>query len=240
MLEYFDIFGTPIPFSEIKDFRVLQREYIFRPKYEEVIQTEKSLFRTSVTKRCFRYVGMEPYAAIIDESDRRWIFSGKSYKEHIGAELLNDVRETVGEKFKLKAIKGKRYHCMNQTGRKFQIYLDEVPVLIRMSDGRPVEVNKDTALFAELGEAVLPAINIVPVLLIQAKENYLFWGNGIQIADIESEYRRLIYEITEYKQNIGIETKARKAIEKKNFPMPNISKFNKNKGEEVNVEIKED
>ena len=41
MMEYFDIFGTPIPLGEIKDFRIVQREYIYRPVYEEYTMVEK-------------------------------------------------------------------------------------------------------------------------------------------------------------------------------------------------------
>lgn len=230
MLDFFDIFGTPIPYAEIKDFRIVQREYIYRPVYEEVIYLDKRVFKHE-QKTEYRYIQMEPYAAIIDESDRRWIFSGKAKtaKEHVGLELLNDVRETIGDKFKLKAVKGKRYLCMKQTGRVFQMYLDEIPVLVKMNDGRIVEVNKDTDLYKQLGESILPAINIVPALIIRANENYIFWGNGIQIDNIGYEYKRLQTEISEYKHGNILETKERKAIEKKSFQIPKILTLGKQK-----------
>ena len=107
-MEYFDIFGTPIPVGEIKDFRIVQREYIYRPVYEEYTMVEKSFMKQKTVKK-YRYVCMAPYASIVDESDRRWLFSGKgdTLKENIGAEILNDIRETIGDKLKIKAIKGK-------------------------------------------------------------------------------------------------------------------------------------
>lgn len=222
MNTYFDIFGTPIPFNKIKDFRLVQREYIYRPVYEEYSLIEKSFLKQQTTKK-YRYVTMAPYAAIVDESDRRWIFSGKgnNLKENIGVELLNDVRETIGDKLKIKAIKGKRYLCMNQTGRTFQVYLDEIPVLVQMEDGRPVEIDKDNPLFMALGGTTTPVINIVPALMIRASENYVFWGNGIQIKDISSEYQRLQLEMTEYKQG-----GRKNIIEKKGFSVPKLPKFN--------------
>ncbi|MCQ2406425.1 MAG: hypothetical protein MJ067_04345 [Oscillospiraceae bacterium] len=221
MNAYFDIFGTPIPFKEIKEFRLVQREYIYRPVYEEYTVLEKSFLTKTITRK-YRYVTMAPYAAIVDESDRRWIFSGKGkdFKENIGVELINDLRETVGDKLKIKAIKGKRYLCMNQTGRTFQVYLDEIPVLVQMEDGRPIEIDKDNPLFMALGEANVPAIDIVPALLIKAKEDYIFWGNGIQLKDIESEYRRLQIEMTEFKQG-----GTQKLIEKKRIAIPKLPKF---------------
>lgn len=223
MNAFFDIFGTPIPFKEIREFRVVQREYIYRPVYEEHTIIEKSFLKQQTTKQ-YRYVTMAPYAAIVDESDRRWIFSGKgnNLKENIGAELLNDIRETVGDKLNIKAIKGKRYLCMNQTGRTFQVYLDEIPVLVRMEDGRPVEIDKDNPLFLALGETVVPAVNIVPALLIKAKENYIFWGNGIQLNNIEQEYKRLQLEMSEFKKG-GLN----KVIEKKGISIPKIPRFGK-------------
>ena len=42
MSEYFEIFGTLIRYSEIKDFRIIQREYIYRPTYCEEV---KSVFK---------------------------------------------------------------------------------------------------------------------------------------------------------------------------------------------------
>lgn len=231
---YFDIFGTPISFKDIKEFRIVQREYIYRPVYEEYTLIEKSFLKQQTTKK-YRFVTMAPYAAIVDESDRRWIFSGKgnTMKENIGIELLNDIRETVGDKLKIKAIKGKRYLCMNQTGRTFQVYLDEIPVLVQMEDGRPVEIDKDNPLFMALGETVVSAVNIVPALLIRGKENYIFWGNGIQLNDIEYEYKRLQFELTEFKQGV-----THKAIEKKGISMPKLPKFKK-KAESI-IQISED
>lgn len=226
MLEFFDIFGTPIPYKDIKDFRIVQKEYIYRPAYEEYTYIEKSFLKNTQIKK-FRFVSMIPYAAIIDESDRRQIISGKghSLEENIGVEIFNDIRETIGDKLKLKAIKGKRYLCLNQTGRTFQVYLDEIPVLIKMEDGRIVEVDKDNPLFHELGNTVVPTINIVPALIITGKENYIFWGNGIQIQNIENEYKRLQIELSEYKQAKKPLAKERKTIEKKEITLPKLPKF---------------
>lgn len=111
---------------------------------------------------------------------------------------------------------------MNQTGRTFKVYLDEIPVLLKLEDNRPVEVDKDNPIFAYLGETISPVINIVPALVVRGKENYVFWGNGIQVTDIESEYRRLQVELSEYKQG-----KSQKKIEKKNISVPKLPVFRK-------------
>lgn len=35
MADYFDIYGTHIPISSIKDFRIIDVEFIYRPVYRE-------------------------------------------------------------------------------------------------------------------------------------------------------------------------------------------------------------
>lgn len=64
MSDYFEIFGTIIKYAEIKDFRVIQREYIYRPTYKEEV---KGVFKT----KKITFASMQPYAAIIDEKGRK-------------------------------------------------------------------------------------------------------------------------------------------------------------------------
>lgn len=68
------------------------------------------------------------------------------------------------------------------------------------SDGKSSDVHKDDEIYRYLGEPIAPAINIVHALLINTKEgNHIFYGNGIQIENIEREYERLKYVMGEYK-----------------------------------------
>ena len=256
MSDYFDIYGTPIKYSSIKEFRIVQREYIYRPSYVETVFTEqKFMIKSTYTKYVFEK--MIPYAAIMDESDRRGVFCGikaGAFKEAVGKEILGDIRETVGEKFNVKAIKAKKYKCINQAGRIFTTYLDEIPALVMRTDGKFTDVSKDDAMHTMLDESIMPAINMIHALVIQADQQYIFYGNGIQIENIQAEYERLKFELDQYnseKKNQkklfgkpkaeGIEEKPVKEIPA--FPklsLPNFKKSSKEVGtkEQEIIEVK--
>lgn len=233
MKDYFDIYGTPIKYATIKEFRIVQREYIYRPSYIETVITEqKFMKKNTYTKYVFDK--MIPYAAIIDESDRRGVFGNiksDTFGESIGKEILGDIRETVGDKFNIKAIKGKKYRCTNQSGRVFSVYLDEIPVLIMSAEGKFTDVNKDDLLFYSLGDSATPAINMVHALMIRADQTYIFYGNGIQIENIQAEYQRLQHELDLYNQSnkgpkkfLGMK-KAEQIEDNKRKELPNFLKL---------------
>ena len=67
METFFEIYGTPIPVSTIKDFRIIQREFIYRPVYTEA---EKSIIN-ALTRKKYVFSKMQPYAAIIDEKGHK-------------------------------------------------------------------------------------------------------------------------------------------------------------------------
>ena len=187
MSEYFEIFGTLIRYSEIKDFRIIQREYIYRPTYCEEI---KGVFKA----RKITFTGMQPYAAIIGENGSKSNVAGievSNLKQAAGKDFLEDIRTTIGDKFNIKAIRSRKFTCVNQTGRVFTTYLEDVPALLGREDGKFSDVKKNDELYASLGEPIAPAINIVPALWIKANEEYVFYGNGIQLENVVEEFHRL-------------------------------------------------
>ncbi len=203
MSDYFDILGTPIKFEDIKSFRIVQREYIYTPSYKEVRYEQKKFLKTE-TRTGYEFNTMVPFAAIIDESDRRGVFGnlkGRTPRESMGLEIVGDIRESIGNKFNVKAIKGKKYRCINNSDREFSVYLDEVPFKVQYMDGRIADVQCNDPLYLYLMGASGPAINVVPALQIIADEKYLFWGNGIQMESIslEHEYQRLKEEMEQYR-----------------------------------------
>ena len=51
------------------------------------------------------------------------------------------------------------------------------------------DVYKNDSLYPLLGEPIAPAVLTVPTLKITTKnEEYLFYGNGIQLSDVNSAY----------------------------------------------------
>ena len=215
MTDYFDICGTPIKFEEIKSFRIVQKEYIYRPTYME---GEKTFLNRN---RRYNFFGMQPYAAIIDENEKHSSlkeYKAKDFKESIGKDIIEGVITTIGDKFHIKAINSRKYLCVNQAGRKFTTYLEDVPALLMRQDGKASDIHKNDELYPLLGEPIVPAINIIYALQIIAKEKYIFYGNDIQIHDVNAEYERLKFELNEYNG----ELEAKKLKNKMKFV---VSKF---------------
>ena len=67
MAEYFDICGTHIAISKIKNFRVIKVEYIYRPVFRE----SKKSFLSSLAGKRYEFAYMEPYAAIIGQQGQK-------------------------------------------------------------------------------------------------------------------------------------------------------------------------
>ena len=220
MAEYFDICGTHIPIDSIKDFRIIEVEFIFRPTYHEVRKSMLSAF----SGKKFEFESMQPFAAIIGQQGQKSAlgeYKAKDFKEALGKDLSGAVIYTIADKLKLKAFKHQKYQCLNPAGRAFTTYLDDVPVKLTWNDGRSAEVYKEDPLYTSLGESTTPDVRSIPALLIKANENYCFYGGGVQIADAIYEYERLKLTMDEYKSR-----KIRKRVGgKEKLALPQIPKF---------------
>ncbi len=230
MTDYFDICGTPIKYSEIKSFRIVQREYIYRPTY---IENEKSFLSRN---RKYSFLSMQPYAAIVDENQKHSsleTYKAKDFKESLGKDLIEGVITTIGDKFHLKAINSKKYVCVNQAGRRFTTYIEDIPALLMRLDGKASDIHKNDELFPLLGEPIAPAINIISALQITAKESYIFFGNSIQIHDVKAEYERLKFELEKYK----IECELNKSSNKRRLSIPKFQELiSISKGDKPQIE----
>lgn len=196
MTTYYDICGTHIPISSIKDFRVIDVEFIFRPVFRECKKSVLNAFSFSGKK--FEFVSMQPYAAIIGQQGHKSAlgeYKPKDFKEALGKDISGAVIYTIADKLKLKAFKQQKYQCLNLAGRAFTTYLDDIPTMLIWNDGRIAEVYKEDPLYTTLGEITTPGIQYIPTLIIKANENYCFYGNGIQIADARLEYNQLKEEL---------------------------------------------
>ncbi len=62
---FFEICDTNIRLDTVKNYRIIQREYIYRPAYREITTTRMKVF-SSVK---YEFIDMVPYAAVIDEKE---------------------------------------------------------------------------------------------------------------------------------------------------------------------------
>lgn len=193
MAEYFDICGTHIPISAIKDFRTIKVEFVFRPVFRESRKT----MMTAFSGKKYEFAHMEPYAAIIGQQGHKselGEYKPKDFKEALGKDLSGAVIYTIADALKLKAFKRQKYQCVNLAGRAFTTYLDDVPAKMMWADGRIAEVYKEDKLYTELNEITTPGVEYISALVIKANEVFCFYGDGVQIVDASCEFERLKQE----------------------------------------------
>lgn len=206
MIDFFEIAGTLIRYSEIEDFRIIDAEYIYRPSY--TIEEVPGLLGVIGTKTRYVFNEMQPYAAIIDEKGS-YTKTGKvkagNFKEAFKVDIFEDVRTTIGDKFNIKSIRSKKYTCMTKNRRIFTTYLEDVPALLQRSPGQYSDVKKNDELYPLLGEPIAPAIGEVPALQIRTiKEEFIFYGYNIHLNNVEEEFHRLKYEMNQYSNRIQL------------------------------------
>ncbi len=189
--DLFEIYGTRIQISGIKDFRLGQIEFIQRPLYFERGKSKWGGLKRNSTAHNIEFGRMEYYAAIIGEV---------KYKTAIEDASANNVYETVVKSVAIDISnafsrgKGKRirYRIMNQAWRVSQRTIEEIPALLCREDGKISEVYPKDELYPLLGEPIAPGIVMIPALYITSTDgNYVFFGNGIQVQDVAAEYERL-------------------------------------------------
>ncbi|MCF0107250.1 MAG: hypothetical protein HUJ53_10835 [Holdemanella sp.] len=139
---------------------------------------------------------------------------------------------TVGDKLNLKTFKSTKYHVVNQAGRPFKIYLEDIPAKLIRLDGKVLDIKKDDESYRLLGEPIAPTIEMVDALLIKTDtENFLFFGEGIHVMSVENEFNLLKYGMEQYlieNKKKALPKKTQKKIElpKVNVPQIEISKPN--------------
>ena len=220
MGEYFDICGTHIPISSIKDFRTIKVEFVFRPVFRESRKTMMS----AIAGKKYEFSHMEPYAAIIGQQGHKselGEYKAKDFKEALGKDISGAVIYTIADALKLKAFKRQKYQCVNLAGRAFTTYLEDVPAKMMWADGRVAEVYKEDKLYTILNEITTPGVEYITALIIKANEVFCFYGNGIQIADASYEYERLKQEQEAYLN----EKSSKKLGTKEKITLPTIPRL---------------
>lgn len=220
MTEYFDIGGTHIPLSAIKDFRTIQVEFVFRPVFREARKTVAS----ALAGKKYEFSHMEPYAAIVGQQGHKSAlgeYRAKDFKEALGKDISGAVIYTIADALRLKAFKRQKYHCVNLAGRAFTTYLEDIPAKMLWMDGRAAEVYKEDKLYTVLNEITTPGVEYITALIIKANEVFCFYGNGIQIADAESEYERLKQAQAAY----ALEKDRKKIGGKEKLSLPSLPKL---------------
>lgn len=187
MEQNLDICGTRIPYKEIQDFRIVYREYIYRPSYREQTGALKKLVNAK-----YAFYQMIPFAAVLVADDKHYKLAAReAYAKTVGESIIKDVAVMTLSRLKSK-VERRKYHCQSISGRFFTVFLDDVPALLMRNDGKMSDVYKNDKLYPLLGEPIAPVVMTVPTLKITTKkEEYLFYGNGIQLQNVQAAYSEL-------------------------------------------------
>ena len=221
--DLFEIAGTHIQLSRIKDYRLGQIEFIMRPLYFETTKTKWGGIGKGLSKASIEFGRMEYYAAIIGEAKYKTAIED-SHTTNIYQDLIKTAAIGISEAFSRKG-KRVRYRIMNPAWRVSVRSLQEIPALLCRRDGKMSEVYEKDELYPLLGEPIAPSIVMVPALYITSTDgNYVFYGNGIQVDDLPAEYERLksaIQSIKELKEQQKFGNRLQKAISGR-LPKPKI------------------
>ncbi len=168
--------NTYIKLSSIKEYHIVNREFIYRPMYKEI--SEPGFF-SAVTK--YEFIGMEPYAAIFYESEKNY---------YIGNEKVKNPKDIKKKNMFKKIIAEDEISCINVTGRIFYTNLNEIPVLI-IKDHSEEESHNFRKNHNFLKTPLKGKLESIPALYIKANHEYIFYGNGIHLEDVEKSYEDL-------------------------------------------------
>ena len=199
--------GKSIKVSEVKNLYLTNREYIYRPAYICNGDTLKNRLKSKV----YSFDSMEPYAAIVGEQEQKSILDSvktHSIKGAIITEAVQYAANAVSDYIDLGLINNltnrKKLLGINRAGREIEIETNKIPYLIKNLDGTTQEVLKN-AISMYIRDLKTPAIKFVQCMVVEAGENYCFYGSGIDVEDIESEYNRLKIEIEAEESNVNRE-----------------------------------
>lgn len=199
--DLFEIYGSQISLSSIKEYHLGQIEYIMRPVY---IDRGKSRWKSFIGQKDnkIEFYRMDYYAAIIGENRYKNAVeetTPNNMLEAVVKTVVTGVADVVSDLTGNKKTKKIRYKTMNAAWRVAEKTFEEIPAVLIREDGKRSEIYSHDELYHLLGEPIAPTIVMVPALFIKSSDgDYVFFGNGIQIQNVEMEYERLKKAVKAY------------------------------------------
>ena len=167
--------------------------------------------KNRLISKVYSFDSMEPYAAIVGEQEQNSLLDSiktHSIKGVITSEAVKYAANAVSNYIDLGFVNNltnrKKLLGINRAGREIQIETNKIPYLIKSLDGTTQEVLKN-AISTYIRDLKTPAIQLAQCMVVEAGENYCFYGSGIDAEDIESEYNTLKTEIETEKSSVNNE-----------------------------------
>lgn len=167
--------------------------------------------KNRLISKVYSFDSMEPYAAIVGEQEQNSVLDSiktHSIKGAITSEAVKYAANAVSNYIDLGFVNNltnrKKLLGINRAGREIQIETNKIPYLIKSLDGTTQEVLKN-AISTYIRDLKTPSTQLVQCMVVEAGENYCFYGSGIDAEDIESEYNTLKTEIEAEKSSVNSE-----------------------------------
>ena len=234
MGQLIDLCGTPIQLEKVKHFRLIKRECLFYPAYQEVENQMFSLFarRGEKDKKKFVFNQMVPFGIVLNDKEKPspGSYEFKAFDEVVAASILDGLGRAfsnaaglAADLLRIDTSGNKEFRILTQGRRVTNVKLRDIPAKVAFLSGKVSDVYKNDSYYPYLGEPIAPTIVPVPTLVVSMeKTNYVFFGGGIDIENPEVVYQSLL----EAYNNLHSADKAEKAhfsLPKFNMSMPKLN-----------------
>ena len=215
MSQLIDLCGTPIQLDKVKSFRLVKRECLFYPAYQETEAQAFSLFARfgAENKKKFKFTQMVPFGILLSDKEKPTTgsYEFKSFGEYAASNILADVGKALGNAASLAADMlridtsgNKEFRVLTQGRRVTDIKLRDIPAKVMFLSGKVSDVYKNDPIYEFLGEPISPTVVAIPTLVVAVdKANYVFFGGGIDLPDAEATYHALFEAYNQSQTNAG-------------------------------------
>lgn len=234
MSQLIDLCGMPIQLDKIKDFRLVKRECLFYPAYQEMEEQTFSLFARfgAERKKKFKFVKMVPFGMLLSDKEKpqNGGYEIKSFGEATAFNVLAEVGKKVEnmanlavDLLRIDTSGNKELRIRTQGGRLTNIKLRDIPAKVMFLSGKVSDVYKNDSIYEFLGEPIAPTQAAVPALVVTVeKATHVFLGGGIDLEDAEATYHHLFEVYKQFQENAE-KKKAPAALPKINFSLPKLN-----------------
>lgn len=229
-----DLCGTPVQLCKINDLRLVKRECLFYPAYQEIQEQTFSPFARFMDKekKKFKFVRMVPYGVLLNAKEKplNGGYQIRSFGEAAALNVLSDVGKAIdnaanlaAELLRIDTSGNKEFRILTPARRTTCIRLRDIPAKVMFLSGKVSDVYKNDSIYKFLGEPIAPTIAIIPALVVTMERTaHVFFGGGIDLEDAESTYHQLF---NAYNQFLAEQLKAKTpaALPKLTLRLPKLN-----------------
>ena len=214
IIDTINIGGVLIPYNDIRNYRLINREFLFRPMFRKA---------SSFPFKKYEFVQMIPFCAILSENEYNALSPSKSRLSRQAIDNIDTAKslaidfvtkgsivqnialnaadaalgfafDTAKSAAKKITSKGK-FYCLDRKGNVFRTTINSIPSLLASEIEFPIEITKAVTKHM-LPSGYDPEIKQGLALHITTRfQNYLFFGYGIHINDPQQMYEKITQDL---------------------------------------------